>query len=302
MLNSDAWWPVARSEEVTATKPFSVDIGDQPIVLWRDAHGIVRALEDRCPHRRSPLSLGCVKPDGTLQCGYHGWTYDGETGRLIDIPNMKGAQKYPPIYKALAFGVAESGGFVRVSLNAKATAPAPDTQTLPLSGTAHVALGHAQYLAALYDDPGIVLGIRGVSFTPYLMSELHEENGKLVMERNCQFGRLHWPAPFSPEFPATLLTSTDPLTGETELVLRDSGFKEYLRAVIAPVPGARGTTQVRWRAQLGAGRKGLHGILVKLSIYDKIDAASLRVLKPSASLHGADLLESITHTAAAIAA
>jgi len=112
-LENDLWWAVARSEEVTSQKPLSVDIGDQPLVLWRDNQGIARALEDRCPHRRAPLSLGCIRDNGWIQCGYHGWSYDGETGRLKEIPNMKDQQKFPPVYKAHEFGVFEQGGFVR---------------------------------------------------------------------------------------------------------------------------------------------------------------------------------------------
>jgi nitrite reductase/ring-hydroxylating ferredoxin subunit len=292
MTNSAIWWPVARSEEVTAKAPLSVDISDQPVVLWRDAAGIPRALEDRCPHRRAPLSLGCIKPDGMIQCGYHGWIYDGESGRLKEIPNLKDKQKFPPLYKALAFAVCESGGFVRVNLDTKAPTPVPSESAMPLSGTVHVAIDHAQYLAALFDDPGLVIGIRGVHFTSYLMSELRVEQGRLVMERNCQWRGLHWPAPFSPEFPATLLTATDPVTGETELTLRDARFRTQLHAIIAPVPAARGITAVRWRSERGR----------TLTVRDTIDAAALRVLRPSASLHGTDLRAIMLNDDAAIAA
>src|ERR1700743_541620 len=97
--------PVAGSKEATPAKPISVAIGDQPIVLWRDKARICRALEDRCPHSRAPLSVGCVRESGFLQCGYHGWTYSGETGRLVEIPNMKDKQKFPPLYRAMAFAV-----------------------------------------------------------------------------------------------------------------------------------------------------------------------------------------------------
>ncbi|MGA2343685.1 MAG: Rieske 2Fe-2S domain-containing protein, partial [Steroidobacteraceae bacterium] len=40
------WWALALSEEVTDEKPLSVDIGDRPVVLWRDLKGHARALED----------------------------------------------------------------------------------------------------------------------------------------------------------------------------------------------------------------------------------------------------------------
>jgi hypothetical protein len=122
------------------------------------------------------------------------------------------------------------------------------------------------------------------------MSELHVENGRLVMERSCQWKGLHWPAPFSSDFPITIVSSSDPVTGETELVLRDAEFNELLVATIAPVPAARGCTAIRWRARPGKTIKGAHARLLAMRtpfrVRDTIDAAALRVLKPSASLHG----------------
>lgn len=293
-----SWWAVARSEEVTATKPLAVEIGDQPVVLWRDAAGVARALEDRCPHRRAPLSRGCIRSNGWIQCGYHGWSYEGETGRLQEIPNMKDQQRFPPLYKALAFAVHETGGFVRVCLRPDAAAPAGAGAAFALSGTTQVALAHNQYLGALYDDPGLVLSIRGVSFTTYLMSELHERGGLLAMERNCRWKGVHWPAPFTSDFPLSLLTETDPETGETRLTLRDEAYRELLRAVIAPVPAARGVTAVRWRAEPGDRRPGVKGAWLRgrspLKVHDTVDADRLRTTTPSVSLHGEDLRRRLT--------
>jgi nitrite reductase/ring-hydroxylating ferredoxin subunit len=297
------WWTLARSEEVTGKKPLSVDISDQPIVMWRDRQGVARALEDRCPHRRAPLSLGCIRDNGWIQCGYHGWSYDGETGRLREIPNMKSDQRFPPLYKAERFAVAESGGLVQVSLDPEAAPPPARDRTMPLSGTAYAALDQGQYMAALYDDPGLVLDIRGVLFTTYLMSELHEEDGRLVMERSCLWKGLHWPAFASSDFPITLVTRSDPVTGETELTLRDDEFNDLLTAVVAPAPAARGVTAIRWRCRIGSPLKGFHakmlGIGVPFRARKAIDAAALRVLKPSASRHGEDLRAAITTAATA---
>lgn len=284
------WWPVALSEEVKADKPLNVDIGDQPVVLWRDTQGIARALEDRCPHRRAPLSLGCIRDNGWIQCGYHGWSYEGETGRLKEIPNMKDDQRFPPVYRALRFAVAESGGFVMVSLDKDAAAPDAADEIFPHHGTVQVALDQGHYLDALFDDPGLLIAIKGVRFTSYLMSELREEDGLLVMERSCQWGRLHWPAFASAEFPITLLSRTRVDTGETLLHLRDEDFNILLTARLGIVPGGRGVTQVRWRAKPGPVLKGLHARRLAgadaFAVRNTIDAAALRVLKPSASLHG----------------
>lgn len=291
------WWAVARSEEVTNAKPINVDLGDQPVVLWRDADGVARALEDRCPHRRAPLSLGCVLGNGMIQCGYHGWTYEGETGHLKDIPNLKSTQKFPPMYRAKSYAVAESGGFVRISENPAATQPAVIAAALPLSGTEQVSLTHSEFLNALYDDPALVIAIRGVRFTPYLATELIEANGRLVMERNCQWAGPRWPAPFIPEFPASLLISTEPETGESKLIVRDADFKELLRVILAPVPGSRGVTQVRWRAKLASHRPGIMakvmGTGAPFEILSAVDGAALRVLRPSVSVHAEALRQGI---------
>jgi len=291
------WWAAARSEEVTNDKPFNVNIGDMPVVLWRDNDGMARAMEDRCPHRRAPLSLGCIRSEGWIQCGYHGWSFDGEDGRLKEIPNMKDKQKYPPVYRGNAFKVEESGGFIRICNSKNAVIPAPMGETMPMAGSVDVALDHVHFVNALFDDPSLIFHIKGVYFTPYLMSELIEENGRLTMERSCQWKTPHWPAPFSPEFPITLRITTDPVTGECDILLRDDDFNELLYATLAPVPAARGVTQVRWRAKIGANRPGimakLMGIGKSFAVLPHIDGAALRVLKPTASIHAEELRANI---------
>ena len=80
------WYPVATAAELGA-RPVAVTVMDEPVVLFRDARGIARALVDRCPHRNVPLSLGRVQGDGTLQCAYHGWRFDG-SGRCTAVPGL----------------------------------------------------------------------------------------------------------------------------------------------------------------------------------------------------------------------
>jgi hypothetical protein len=245
--------------------------------------------------------------NGMIQCGYHGWTYDGATGHLKDIPNLKSTQKFPPLYRATSFAVNEAAGFVSVCLDSKAKAELADGETWPLCGSTDVTIDHAQFVAALFDDPGLVLAIAGVRFSPYLLAELHVADDLLVLERGCQWATPHWPAPFSSDFPITLRIATHPLTGESALTLRDAAFATLLRVRMAPVPGARGVTQVRWRAKLGERRKGamarLMGLRAPFAINPSIDGAALRVLKPSASILAEDLrLQVATQTPTSAAA
>jgi phenylpropionate dioxygenase-like ring-hydroxylating dioxygenase large terminal subunit len=80
------WYPVARSSELRR-RPLAVTLMDTPLVVFRGAGGAPAVLVDRCAHRNYPLSLGRVKDDGALECGYHGWTYDG-AGQCVRVPGL----------------------------------------------------------------------------------------------------------------------------------------------------------------------------------------------------------------------
>ena len=77
------WYPIIRRAEL-GRKPKAVRLAGRDIVLFRDGEKIY-ALDDRCPHRGVKLSLGqCSYPgSGTISCPYHGWTFDGASGRLV---------------------------------------------------------------------------------------------------------------------------------------------------------------------------------------------------------------------------
>jgi phenylpropionate dioxygenase-like ring-hydroxylating dioxygenase large terminal subunit len=75
------WYPVLRSRDVGA-KPRALALFGHDILFVRE-NGRVHALEDRCPHRGVPLSLGRREFPGTLTCRYHGWTFDVNTGELV---------------------------------------------------------------------------------------------------------------------------------------------------------------------------------------------------------------------------
>jgi phenylpropionate dioxygenase-like ring-hydroxylating dioxygenase large terminal subunit len=106
------WWYPACATHELGRKPLGITLVDEPIVLFRDAGGVPRALVDRCPHRNVPLSLGRVRPDGTLQCGYHGWCFDGG-GRCTAVPALGiGVGQEPSARDATRRWVREEDGFV----------------------------------------------------------------------------------------------------------------------------------------------------------------------------------------------
>jgi phenylpropionate dioxygenase-like ring-hydroxylating dioxygenase large terminal subunit len=79
----EAWLPVCRSSDVRPGRVRAERFAWYRLALFRDERGEVRAVEDRCPHRGVPLSLGeCVQ--GRLVCAYHGLTLDGD-GRFGNL-------------------------------------------------------------------------------------------------------------------------------------------------------------------------------------------------------------------------
>ena len=94
----NAWYVAAFSREVARTPVASRLLGEG-VVLYRTEGGQPVALEDACPHRRLPLSMGRVKGDA-IECGYHGLTFDC-SGSCIDaatqdrIPANARVRSYP---------------------------------------------------------------------------------------------------------------------------------------------------------------------------------------------------------------
>jgi vanillate O-demethylase monooxygenase subunit len=100
------WYAAAWASEV-ADRPVGRHILGEPVVLFRTGAGAVAALEDRCPHRLAPLSMGeCA--DGGLRCGYHGMLFDG-SGACLSIP---GQSVIPPTATVRAYPVIERYGLV----------------------------------------------------------------------------------------------------------------------------------------------------------------------------------------------
>lgn len=86
----DQWYVAAFSEEL-GPRPVGRRICGEPVVLFRRADGKAAALEDRCSHRKYPLSRGEIVGD-TLQCGYHGARFSAE-GTCLQIPGQDSAPR-----------------------------------------------------------------------------------------------------------------------------------------------------------------------------------------------------------------
>jgi phenylpropionate dioxygenase-like ring-hydroxylating dioxygenase large terminal subunit len=65
-------------------------MGEDPVIVCRDARGRVRAFLNSCRHRGNKVCLFDRGNTTTFTCSYHGWSYDTE-GRLVGVPFFKEA-------------------------------------------------------------------------------------------------------------------------------------------------------------------------------------------------------------------
>lgn len=104
------WYVAAWKHEVSET-PVGRQVIGMPLVLWRRADGSCVAMEDRCPHRQAPLSMGRVEGD-TLKCMYHGLRFS-QSGQCIGVP---GAEQIPADSTVTTYPVVEQDGWIWVWL------------------------------------------------------------------------------------------------------------------------------------------------------------------------------------------
>lgn len=99
-------WYVAEIASAVGRGLTPAKVLGEPIVLFRQQDGHIVALENACPHRKLPLSMGRLKGD-QIECGYHGLTFDG-TGACTRVP---GAEKIPHAARVRSYPVVERYGF-----------------------------------------------------------------------------------------------------------------------------------------------------------------------------------------------
>jgi dibenzofuran dioxygenase alpha subunit len=65
-------------------------MGEDPVILWRDGAGRLRAYLNSCMHRGMKICRTDRGNARAFTCSYHGWTYNSE-GKLTGVPFFKEA-------------------------------------------------------------------------------------------------------------------------------------------------------------------------------------------------------------------
>lgn len=112
------WYIVSESRELKPGQVLGRKVLGEWLAIFRDEKGRAVALQDRCPHRNSRLSLGRVE-HGCLRCPYHGWLFEGEGG-VVEVPSE--GENFQPAEsrRAKSYPTLEQDDYVYVCLDAEA--------------------------------------------------------------------------------------------------------------------------------------------------------------------------------------
>ncbi|SIS55741.1 aromatic ring-hydroxylating oxygenase subunit alpha [Neptunomonas antarctica] len=113
------WLFVGMTSEVPSKGDyFTVEIGQNPVLIVRDAQGNVNAFHNTCRHRGSRICTEHRGKVANLVCPYHTWTYDLKGNLLFAGSEMSTSfdMKQNGLKKAFC---KTAGGFIFISLAAE---------------------------------------------------------------------------------------------------------------------------------------------------------------------------------------
>lgn len=90
-LFANTWVYVGHASQIPKSGDyFTTTVGDQPVIMVRDADDSIRVLYNRCPHK-GPMIVN--EPSGNVgrffRCPYHAWTFK-LNGDLLALPLRRG--------------------------------------------------------------------------------------------------------------------------------------------------------------------------------------------------------------------
>ena len=92
----NGWYEIMRSEDLPVGGAKAVSLIGQHFAVFRRENGQVSIMDAYCPHLGANLGVGGQVHGNCIECPFHGWQFDGETGQCTSIPY---ASKVPSFAK-----------------------------------------------------------------------------------------------------------------------------------------------------------------------------------------------------------
>lgn len=116
------WFVVALSDEITPGQLHTLRYFGRDLIAFRGESGKVHVTEAYCPHLGAHLAYGGKIEGENVRCPFHGWSFEGGTGRCTEVPY---ADRVPPKAKLDAMPTLEQDGVVHVFYDPERGEPWP---------------------------------------------------------------------------------------------------------------------------------------------------------------------------------
>lgn len=113
MINNQ-WYLVLDSVEIKKNRPRKIKRLGIDLSFWRDQHGEICCIEDKCCHRGASLACGKIV-NGMLECPFHGFLYS-KTGRVEVIPANGKNAAVPLNFSVKSYATYEAYGYIWIWL------------------------------------------------------------------------------------------------------------------------------------------------------------------------------------------
>jgi 3-ketosteroid 9alpha-monooxygenase subunit A len=104
------WFQLGWSQDFPTGQAIPLFLFGTDLVAVRTESGRVRLFDAHCPHMGAHLGYGAVVKGDNVSCPFHGWGFDGATGKNVEIPY--GKRKCMPGVSLRRWHVHEQAGVV----------------------------------------------------------------------------------------------------------------------------------------------------------------------------------------------
>jgi nitrite reductase/ring-hydroxylating ferredoxin subunit len=106
----NGWFIVATSGELATGEVVPRRYFGRDLVLFRTQSGAPRLMDAYCAHLGAHLGVGGRVEGESVVCPFHGWCYDGDSGKCVDIPY--GTGRIPSQARVRSFPTIERNAMV----------------------------------------------------------------------------------------------------------------------------------------------------------------------------------------------
>jgi nitrite reductase/ring-hydroxylating ferredoxin subunit len=126
----NGWFVVAEAATLAPGEVRAIHYFDRDLVVYRGADGTPRVMDAHCQHLGAHLAVGGRVEDGCIRCPFHGWKFDGTSGRCVEIPYGE-VTRIPTRAHARSYPTLERNHMIWVWYHAKGGDPFYEVPEVP---------------------------------------------------------------------------------------------------------------------------------------------------------------------------